>query len=123
MPRKLNVELAEKVLKQVTDHPETHDQAHWMTRGLACGTTACLAGWALRFGRPDAELLWQDGVGGKQIVIEVVVDGTTWGADEAAAEVLGLDSEEADELFLSMNKDVSIDMLAAWIERAKADAA
>jgi hypothetical protein len=123
MPRKLNVELAEKVLKQVTDHPETHDQAHWMTRGPACGTTACLAGWALRFSRPDAEVFWQDGLRGVQVATEVTVDGTAWGISEAAAEVLGLDLEEADELFLTMDSSSSIDMLAARIERAKADAA
>lgn len=46
-------ELAEKVLEQVTEHPETHFQATWMsgsdqpfTKG-GCGTTACLAGWAV----------------------------------------------------------------------------
>lgn len=46
-------ELAEKILKQVTEHPETHFQATWVfgsdqpfTKG-GCGTTACLAGWAV----------------------------------------------------------------------------
>lgn len=46
-------ELAEKVLKQVTKHPERHFQATWVfgadqpVSTGECGTTACLAGWAV----------------------------------------------------------------------------
>lgn len=46
-------ELAEKVLRQVTEDPETHFQATWVfgadqpVSTGECGTTACLAGWAV----------------------------------------------------------------------------
>lgn len=42
----LNRELLEKVMTQITDHPEDWDQmAYW--RG--CGTPSCVAGWAEHF--------------------------------------------------------------------------
>lgn len=54
-------ELAEKVLEQVTEYPETHFQATWMsgsdqpfTKG-GCGTTACLAGWAVTLNAQQGE--------------------------------------------------------------------
>lgn len=44
-------ELAEKVLEYVTAHPELHDQKTWHSTPATslnrCGTTACLAGWAV----------------------------------------------------------------------------
>ena len=46
-------ELAELVLKYVTEHPEKHNQQTWYGGDLVnpsvsdCGTTACLAGWAV----------------------------------------------------------------------------
>ena len=38
-------ELAQKILDQITMHPETHKQSTW-TSGNGCGTTHCIAGWA-----------------------------------------------------------------------------
>lgn len=44
-------ELGERVLKLVTEHPEQHDNGTWVhetTKPVdVCGTTACLAGWAV----------------------------------------------------------------------------
>lgn len=44
-------ELAEKVLKHVTAHPELHNQKTWSSNPAVsphrCRTTACLAGWAV----------------------------------------------------------------------------
>lgn len=54
-----NINLAEKVLRSILDHPDEHDQMAWFSSdhdgrfGLnkleegSCGTTACVAGWAL----------------------------------------------------------------------------
>lgn len=38
-----NVELLERVMQHITDHPEQHDQVAWLNE---CGTAACFAGWA-----------------------------------------------------------------------------
>lgn len=44
-------ELGERVLKLVTEHPEQHDNGTWVHESTEpvdlCGTTACLAGWAV----------------------------------------------------------------------------
>ena len=51
MPER-NVELLEKTLQHILDHPEQHDQGEWARSRLDCGTAACFAGWAaiLTFG-------------------------------------------------------------------------
>lgn len=47
-----NVELLERVMTWIDDHPEQHNQAEWAKSGLDCGTAACFAGWSaiLAFG-------------------------------------------------------------------------
>src|SRR5690349_17452818 len=55
-----NRELAAKVLRQITEHPETHRQGMWFAKddrelGMVddivdagtCGTVGCVAGWAV----------------------------------------------------------------------------
>lgn len=53
-------ELAEKILKQVVDRPETHRQVSWITSGhnapvSECGTVACLAGWSVALNAKPGE--------------------------------------------------------------------
>ncbi len=52
-------ELAEKVLEYVTAHPELHDQRNWISNSAVspnrCGTTACLAGWAVVLNAKNTE--------------------------------------------------------------------
>lgn len=52
-------ELAEKVLRHVTAHPELHDQRNWINNSAVspnrCGTTACLAGWAVLLNAKNTE--------------------------------------------------------------------
>lgn len=53
-------ELAEKILKQVVNRPDTHRQVSWITSGhhvpvSECGTVACLAGWAVAFNAKPGE--------------------------------------------------------------------
>lgn len=44
MPER-NVELLEKTMQYIQDHPEQHAQESWM-HATECGTAACFAGWA-----------------------------------------------------------------------------
>lgn len=57
------IELAKKILKHVTEHPEQHRQERWVgnsqERETTCGTTACLAGWAILFNREKGETVTQ----------------------------------------------------------------
>ncbi|AMS02636.1 hypothetical protein BJD55_gp130 [Gordonia phage Yvonnetastic] len=43
----VNVELIDKVLEAVEKHPEQHDQGSWGFKEEGCGTTMCVAGWAV----------------------------------------------------------------------------
>lgn len=43
----MNTELGRKVLDHVTAHRDQFDMRKWGEGNEACGTTACLAGWAM----------------------------------------------------------------------------
>lgn len=126
MPRGLNIELAEKVLKQVTEHPETHNQEEWTFRGPGCGTTACLAGWTVYFAHPDAKLVWRVdpySAVGAESATSVVINGEAHTISEAARLALNLGEYDADHLFLELDRDEAIELLELYIEEAKTDAA
>jgi hypothetical protein len=106
-----NYPLMRKVLEQIEAHPETHNQDHFyrfdgygygsevsalMQGGgdiHACGTTACIAGWAHWFSAPP---------------------GTPFDT-VAAAEALGIPFEESLNIFLDFDSVASIAKLRALI--------
>lgn len=122
----MNVELAQKVLKQVRKHPERHDQQDFIAgknsisvtefKKPACGTAGCLAGWASAFAAPTG-----------------TVFDPTWarllfpGGDETAdvelyaREHLGLTSEQANALFYCMDNETAIKRLEYLTEHPNAD--
>ncbi len=75
----LNVDLLLQIADRIAKRPEAFDMGHW-----DCGTTACIAGWALR-------------LSGKQWGL--AQDGHMYSAADAA-QCLGLDESIADRLFL-----------------------
>ena len=126
MYRSLNIELAEKVLKQVTEHPETHNQEEWGYRAPSCGTQACLAGWAVHFTYPDLVMNWRSGPYGEEgaeTASSVTLDGRRVSIADLAAQVLNLDEADADDLFLTLDRESAIELLEQYIEEAKACAA
>jgi len=95
-----NVELFKKIYRQITDHPETHDQGIWESD---CGTARCVAGWALYFHnskqsvhRTAEDILWGEGP-----------RSTLRGSWEAIAAktILGLTDDEAEDLFFEGKED------------------
>lgn len=91
-----NIELAERILEQVTEHPETHDQEHYGYQG--CGTTHCIAGWAVVL-TPEVELNWESG-----LLHSVWLPEDRWMTPfEAGQELLALELEEAQKLFLGVD--------------------
>lgn len=50
------IELAQKVLGHVRAHPELHDQSRWVNSPYDCGTSACLAGWAVLLNAREGEV-------------------------------------------------------------------
>lgn len=94
----VNVPELERVLAYCRDNPDKHDQSNWI-----CGTTACFAG--------HAALL-----NGWKPVLATVWDGTVWDGSTAyvtkddqgnrslpivAAGILGLDDDQAHNLFIT----------------------
>jgi hypothetical protein len=101
--RRINVELLDRIEQQITEHPETWDQDAWFrlprmrktpVATPPCGTTLCVAGWAVslsgyklvpgRFDREGYLCIAPDG----QEDIAV-----------AARRLLGLSEAQADRLF------------------------
>lgn len=78
-----NVELLEKTMQHIMDHPDKHDQADYWT---ACGTPSCFAGWALHFAGLSQEQVWRIGA-----------------TRRVAAAVLGLTEQETLVLFSPLN--------------------
>lgn len=50
-----NTDLAERVMAQIKDHPETWEQGYWATK-TDCGTAHCVAGWACTLSGQQIEM-------------------------------------------------------------------
>lgn len=107
------IELWKKIDKQITDHPETHFQGSWEADysefpglrgdGLEmCGTTRCLAGWAIAFNSLPGEELCD---ARDRLAADLGVGGP-WDDPymTVAASLLGLGPERARELFLNISE-------------------
>jgi hypothetical protein len=93
----LNVPLAKAILRQITEHPETHEQSSWMGH-KACGTTHCIAGWAAAL-TPDIKLRPIGPAG----FMAAFPDGEKHVPSYAGQILLGLTDEQADDLFYEGN--------------------
>lgn len=94
-----NVELLERVMQHIDDHPAQHDQEVWLDE---CGTAACFAGWACLLSG------WQVGAVDNSMTIPTATvfspDGLQeLGVGTTARDLLGLTTDEAAQLFNSMN--------------------
>lgn len=118
-----------RIAAQIGDHPETHDQTEWELSPEEradlldlpveeCGTTRCVAGWALHFWGVD------HGLGDKPLFEvcsayleehpEVRGGGLSW-YTEAAAHLLGLGPANAAVLFsASLDADEAYDRVVQY---------
>ncbi len=84
----INAELAARVLKQITEHPASHDQETWWwdarewsvipaTVEPKCGSVGCVAGWAcaLATEKPSERVDWWEG--GRE-VLGLSLDDACW---------------------------------------------
>jgi len=100
MPIITGKELAEKILQQITEDPESHNQDIWATTSgySECGTVACIAGWAVEFNRNEGE--------GKYRALERLgaeLNADPW-YDSVGRELLGLGSAAADLFYIPGNR-------------------
>lgn len=103
-----NVDLMLQVRNQITTHPETHDQGSW-----ACGTTACIAGWAVQLAGHELDWYRDEGV---TVAARTTSGGTI---EEEAEEELGLSPREAVVLFFTHGNAEALALLNRMIEAGK----
>lgn len=108
----MNLELLKKVRQQIEDHPELHSQFSYGVR-TPCGTTHCIAGWALSLSGVD--LKWTE----EGYLDWVERDGVSTHPGEVARELLGLTREEGDTLFLALDSEFALRNLDDAIEAAE----
>jgi len=96
-----NVELLEKTMQHIMDHPEDHNQAAYFTE---CGTPSCFAGWAIHLsGRTAKHEAWPT-----TSLMSCWEEGNCWEEGLSApgmfaAKLLGLDVSDAALLFNAVN--------------------
>lgn len=92
----VNVELLERVMRHIEDHPAQHDQGIWLDE---CGTAGCFAGWACLLSGWRPSVVFAPGCG---LVIspDTLVER---GAYDAALDLLGIDTPDALTLFDAVN--------------------
>lgn len=107
------MELAPEVLlketyQEIIKHPEQHNQARWYSNeyigDVVCSTAYCFAGMAVHLAYPKAIF-----ASGDSVYCNAEMSAAS--IPELAAELLGLDSDQADMLFASNNTLENIRLL------------
>lgn len=109
-PRDLN----RIILQQVTENPETHDQGIW-----DCGTRKCVAGWACHFSRipirdgvvPASEVPEWLALKLGEMTVNVYDEPPAYRVKDVAQELLGIGSEDAEELFYDASNEEAVRFL------------
>lgn len=122
---KRNIELLTKVRDLVEKQPEKLNMENWAwcdvewdfdgdgyKKVVDCGTTACIAGWAVQL--HGYKFLLHDG---DQYAIECIArNGRVMNIEYKAQELLGLTDDEANSLFINTSKDDAVDRLNDLID-------
>lgn len=112
----INKELFQKVYDQISSEPETHEQWTWEdseTANEECGTTRCVAGWAVFFGHNLEH---------GQSIYCGYGDGSAWrhpSIQREAAHLLGLTDNEAAHLFLSTNNSQARELVLRYATKGR----
>lgn len=96
-------ELAQKILKQITEHPETHDQGSWVNAFNECGTTYCIAGWAVAFNSRQGGAEPGDLSDTRRALARELNTISAWSI--LGQELLDLDDDDAELLFYSTDEE------------------
>ena len=109
----LNLPLAKAVLDKIVSEPESHDQGNWAYK-TECGTVCCIAGWTMLL---SGEYEFNDS--------GYITDheGYRVGHFMAGAELLGLDFEQANNLFYNMDNHGAVLLLKEFINEAESNGA
>jgi hypothetical protein len=98
------------ILDYITKHPEKHDQSDWFKGNYdpdatnSCGTTACVAGYAILFSN-DPRFKYEKNVDGRYELVTIKPKSNDVFFDDAGMELLGLASIDASILFYETNNE------------------
>lgn len=109
----MNRELFQKIDKVFTEHPEWHDQSSWESR---CGTTRCVAGWAIHLTTGKPLYTAPDGATRHPSVSAMARRlglPARVSLSDLGAELLGLDDRERYALFHYADNDEAREVVAA----------
>lgn len=101
-----NAQRLHGTMAHVLEHPEQHDQQHWITilnrttRPNPCGTTACFAGWAALLYGPELGYTRHE-IGPEHWVSP---EGHSIHVRDVAMAVLDLNDDQANNLFAPNNR-------------------
>lgn len=117
--------LAQKILDQVDRQPETLYMGTWETVDLEhlynwktgerveeCGTTRCIAGWAVHFASCPQEDVFH---AMSRVAQELGLERTF---EAVAGRLLGLDQFDASRLFFEADEEEAVHFLRARIQRS-----
>jgi hypothetical protein len=113
-----------KTLRQtVLTKRDGWDQRYWAAKGEECGTTMCLAGWTCHlFGEEGDSVDWNRAVpiyandgDDTQEEVGYLISGES--IEKRAEELLGLDIQDAMELFWATDEQDALSVLDDLIER------
>lgn len=115
-PTVLNLHLLTRVRDHIRAHPEQHDQFYWV-RKSECGTTGCIAGWAVLLNgdalEPGKHFSGEHDVSTMDYALMDNRDTIS----HFAQQLLGLSYSQREQLFLSDNKE-ALEYLDDLIVRA-----
>lgn len=115
----MNVEAFRKIHAQISAEPETLEMAHWEEASFTCGTTRCIAGWAIHNalverGESYPRIYGIDGyeaAGFTRLKIDLFGNpNATIG--QTGARLLGLGPMAAERLFLDSENDEAAEITA-----------
>lgn len=96
-----NIELLDRIIAQIEAHPELWDQGTW-ARPTECGTAYCVAGWVAELTLP-LPLAIRNAVIDTEFVDFRDASGAGHDWDTYGREALGLNGDQAEEMFASSN--------------------
>lgn len=112
MPER-NVELLEKTMQYIKDHPEKHQQGTWVNFQADCGTAACFAGWTCLLEGMDLKKL-QSPAGTEYLLMpddsRADEDGDVE-IQQVAGDLLGLTGQETNTLFCGINSQPMLELM------------
>ena len=82
------------------------EMSTWEDSGPVCGTTRCVAGWAVHFASNPGEGAWDARI---RLAVELGLDGHSW--MRVGARLLGLNEYDADVLFLQYGEAEAVEAL------------